>query len=263
MFGVHDLIFRPDELQANLDLLFGDLKRAAWSRLARAILFSLPVIFIGHWLYFNATGSVWVVPIIGGVIILMIVLRQLDRYRRKRNKIQFISEIMNGLQVDLHPRRKVRMEIDIRPYDHGAKLIWSGQAPGGKPKEKYRDKWLSIDVMLADGTKLEIRREIGIKTKSGSVQTEKRRLFLSIVPNPKRYDLTQIAADADKLRKRLKDALHALFETHPDDFHVHVDPAVGGLRIKVSQETAPIIAEEVMKLVHALIGFLAARRARK
>jgi hypothetical protein len=204
------------------------------------------------------------IPIVvfGALMLLVLVYAQWERYRRKRDKIRFVRELLDVLQVDLHPLRKLRLALDLRPYDHSAKLIWTGKSSAGNRKAKYRDKWLYLDLLLADGTRVEVRREVGVKTKKSSIQQEKRRMFLSVKPNPKRYDVNQIRADADKLRKKMKEAVLGMFATHPDDFHVHVDPKEGGLEIKVSQVTTQISADEVHSLLHALIGFLARRRRR-
>jgi hypothetical protein len=261
MKGVHDLRFRPRELPKQMQFLFDQLRGIAIRRATMGFVWCLLITAALALLHAYAKqGLPPLMLLFGAVVFMGIGLVQWKGYRRKRDKVRFVCDLLEELHVDLHPLRKLRLALDLRPYDHAAKLIWSGTSSAGNPKAKYRDRWLHLDLLLADGTRMRLEREVGVKTKKGGIQSEKRRMFLAMKPNPKRYDVSQIRADADKLRKRMKDAVLGMFASHPDDFHVHVDPQEGWFEIKVSQVDQQISVDEVHSLLHALIGFLARRR---
>lgn len=194
---------------------------------------------------------------IGGIIAALIYGTRRARRARARDKAAFSRELHERLLDELHPRRPVLLDFDLRRYDEASKRIWSGRSSAGNVKHKYSDKWLRYRAVLADGTRLEIVRQAGVKTKKGSVVKEKRRLFLSITPNPRRYALAllQEQRPARRLRDRLQAATGA-FHNDPEEFHARVQGAGDALRVKVTQEDAPILAREVVTIIEEVVRFL-------
>ncbi len=259
---VRQLGFRP----GNTDRQLRDLGRVAkrnsliWACITLVLPLGL-VAFGVHLASSEGPGNFPLFVFMFALFALMLPYGAFKKHARLKRKLTFIWDLSRYLQDEWHPALKINLSIDLRAYDHEDKLIFKGKAPGGKTKTKFNDKWLSLSGTLADGTAVRIRREIALKHKAGSQQSEKRRLFFTIKPNPKRYDLLRLAQDQDSLRKRMKDSLHTLFDDPPEKFHVNLGSDASEFRIKVRQDDAPITAEEVFALLRAVISFLAARRS--
>lgn len=201
--------------------------------------------------------------LIGGVIAGGLYMAKRGKVKRAREKLAFARELHETLADDLHPRRSVVLDFDLRHYDVASKQIWSGRSSAGNAKYKYSDKWLRYRAVLADGTRLDIVRQAGVKTKKGSVVKEKRRLFLELTPNPRRYALSLLHQErpARRLRARLEAATGA-FHNDPEEFHARVQGAADALRVKVTQEDAPILAREVVTIIEEVVRFLQELRGR-
>lgn len=202
--------------------------------------------------------------LIGGVIAGIVYAAKRSKVKRAREKVAFARELHDRLADELHPRRCVILDFDLRHYDEASKKIWTGRSIAGNPKHKYSDKWLHYRAVLADGTKLDIVRQAGVKTKKGAVVKEKRRLFLELTPNPRRYALSLLKHErpARRLRARLEAATGA-FHNDPEEFHARVQGAGDSLRVKVTQEDAPILAQEVVTIVEEVVRFLQELRGAK
>lgn len=197
------------------------------------------------------------IALVATLFALIIYLGKRGKLARAWKKVQFTRELHALLVDELHPRRSVVLDFDLRHYDEGRSPVWSGRSVYGNRKYKYSDKWLHYRGVLADGTKLSMMRQAGIKTKKGAVVKEKRRLFLEIMPNPSRYSLSLVddPRAARALRNRLQVATDAFHDT-PEDFHARVQGGGRGLRVKVTQEDAPILAGEVTAIIEEVMRFL-------
>ncbi len=201
---------------------------------------------------------------IGGVIAVAVYGAKRGKVKRAREKAAFARELHDRLSDELHPRRPVILDFDLRHYDETSKRVWSGRSSAGNQKHKYSDKWLRYRAVLADGTRLDIVRQAGVKTKKGNVIKEKRRLLLELTPNPRRYALALLKQErpAKRLRARLEAATGA-FHNDPEEFHARVQGAGDALRVKVTQEDAPILAGEVVTIVEEVVRFLQELRGPK
>lgn len=202
--------------------------------------------------------------VIGAVIAGVVYATKRGKIKRAHEKVAFARELHDRLADELHPRRSVILDFDLRHYDEASKKIWTGRSIAGNPKHKYSDKWLHYRAVLADGTKLDIVRQAGVKTKKGNVVKEKRRLFLELTPNPRRYALALLKQErpARRLRARLEAATGA-FHNDPEEFHARVQGAGDTLRVKVTQEDAPILAQEVVTIIEEVVRFLQELRGPK
>ncbi len=178
---------------------------------------------------------------------------------RKQAKFEFTQSLLRALADDLHPLAKHAVTFDARHYDEASKRI----TPPGRPKAKFTDKWLDLDVALADGTRLRVRCQAGVKEKRGRLVSEKRRLFVAFAPDPRRYDVLAMGRDVAQLRKRLKVAGLETTGAVGERFHVHLDARDDGIRVRVTQMDAPISVAEVLRLVEVIVGYLAEHPRRR
>ncbi|MCO5170289.1 MAG: hypothetical protein M9894_28470 [Planctomycetes bacterium] len=240
---------RPDDVPPRLAEVEASLR--ADGRLA-GMLFA-PLFIVA------AVGCVVAPPlgIFGGIIAGVFYWRKRDKLNRARDKVAFARELHERLEDELHPRRAVVLDFDLRHYDEKGKQVWSGFSSAGNPKYRYSDKWLHYRAVLADGTRLEVVRQAGVKVKKGNVVKEKRRLLLSLTPHPRRYAMELLKEERPnrRLRARLQAAVGA-FHNDPEEFHARVDGGGGSLRIKATQEDAPILAAEVVTIVEEVVRFL-------
>lgn len=177
---------------------------------------------------------------------------------RKLAKVDFTERLLKGLKDELHPGDKLSVRFDFHAYDSAGKQIWEGRSPFGNRKVKYADKWLHLKLRLADGTRVRVRREVGVKTKKGSIQKEKRRLWLHVKPEPSLYDVDAAIADHDTLRRSLKTAVRESFHDPPEEFHVHAEEGTreGTIRVRVTQMDAPILPDECVALLEGVMWHL-------
>ncbi|MCW8140793.1 MAG: hypothetical protein KIT58_17975 [Planctomycetota bacterium] len=207
-----------------------------------------------------AVSCVLVPPVgmIGGLLTGGFYWTKRGKLGRARAKVDFARELHGLLEDELHPRKAVMLDFDLRHYDETVKRVWAGRSSAGNAKYKYSDKWLHYRAVLADGTRVEVVRQAGVKTKKGHVVKEKRRLLLSLTPHPGRYAMERLKDErlGRRLRARLSAAVGA-FHNDPEEFHARVDGGGGGtLRIKATQEDAPILAGEVVAIVEEVVRFL-------
>lgn len=248
------MVLRHEKLHVDhVTQKLGDVERSIASDRTRATVIFVPFLALG-------VAGCFAVPPVGiivGAVAWLIYNAKMGKLKRAREKVAFARELHDRLQDELHPRRSVILDFDLRHYDEKSKLVWSGRSIAGNEKLKYSDKWLHYRAVLADGTKLEIVRQAGVKTKKGSVVKEKRRLLLELVPNPRRYALSLLQQErpARRLRARLEAATGA-FHNDPEEFHARVQGSGDALRVKVTQEDAPILANEVVTIVEEVVRFL-------
>lgn len=193
--------------------------------------------------------------IVGSIVVLVVINRS-GAIKRKAAKVEFVRALLAGASADLHPRGRLKLKLDLHPYDHATKIAWTGRSSAGNVKKKFSDDWLELDLVLVDRTHLHLRQQVGVKTKKGSIVKEKRRLFLTLRPGP-RYDWARAKGSLESLRHDLKAAVARHFQNPPEDFHVHFVIAGSTLRIEVAQEDAPILAAELLALIGEVMGFLA------
>lgn len=247
---------RPEQLGPFLDELDGEVQ----SRLLRTWGIGLAILIGGGGLSLGATiateGAAAVVLVFALIIGVIVLVGGINQSSRRSAKVHFLRHLIESLADELHPKAKVHVRFDLRHYDAEGNKIWSGKSPHGNAKHKYSDKWLHLDVRLADGSEVRIVRQAGIKTKSGNIQKEKRRVFLSFEPNPWLYRLPPGATHAE-LAKRLREKIPLALHDLPEDFQVKLDGGDGKFRLKFMQEDAPILPDEVVYAVREMLAYLA------
>ncbi len=210
---------------------------------------------IGDW---GATPGVLFCGVFLAIVVGAILWTALDRAKRKTAKVDFLADLVDGLKDELHPDKKLDLRFDLRQYDETDKITWSGYSTHGNRKYRYTDKWLRLKVTLADHTEVTIVRQRGLKERKGSLMKEKRRLFLTVNPDMRRYDI--YGKNHDRLEKGLEVAALAHFHDPPEDFSAKLGAEVGEFRVKVTQLDAPILPEEVVALVTEMVHYLATKR---
>lgn len=179
--------------------------------------------------------------------------------RGTREKVFFAINLLEGLRDELLPWSKVKLTMDLRRYDLAGKRLWAGLSIAGNLKVKYSDKWLHLDVVLADGTRLRLVRQARIKAKVDQARY-RRRLFLKVLPRAEMYDLERMGQDTNAARHILIQTMQQRFHNRPEAFHARAGYAMGELKIKVVQEDSYILAEEVVAMVGAVLLFLSRHR---
>lgn len=180
---------------------------------------------------------------------------------RKEAKIGFLRDVLEAFQDELHPRAPIRYRFDLRAYDAPDKVERTARSAAGNTKTYYSDKWLHLRLTLADRTVVEVVRQQGLKTKKGGVVSEKRRLFLTVSPNPRRYWPMQGEPMVNRLRWELRNTVTQRFHNPPELFHARVDCHARDLEVRITQEDADILPQEVHALVGCLVYHLAQRCA--
>jgi hypothetical protein len=173
-------------------------------------------------------------------------------YAREQATVRFLSELFGLLRDELHPRAPVRFDFDLSAYDAGGKLRKETRSAAGNAKRYFSDKWLRVRVVLADGTRLSVIRQAGVKTKKGSVVNESRRLVVSLVPNLGQASPVDWGRHADALTSRARARLHAsaLQTASPS---VHVIANERGIVARVRQVDVDFEAAQVVAVVEALL----------
>lgn len=219
----------------------------------RALVIFVPIIvaFAASCFLFPPVGFIGV--IVSGIVY----AAKHSKLKRAQEKLDFVRELHGRLEDELQPRRPVLLDFDLRHYDEASKVVWQGRSTHGNAKYKYSDKWLRYRATLADGTRFEVVRQAGVKTKKGAVVKEKRRLFLEIIPDPRRYDLGLLKEPRPRHRLRARlDVATGAFHDEPEEFHARVEAADGVLKLKVTQEDAPILPQEVVTILEEVVRFL-------
>jgi hypothetical protein len=182
---------------------------------------------------------------------------------RQEAKLEFTRSLLLALADDLHPLAKHHLSFDPRHYDIASKRTWTGRSAAGRYKARYTDKWLELEVVLADGTRLRLRCQAGLKEKRASIVSEKRRVFVAVQPDAVRYDLAAIGRDLAQLKKRFKAAGRETTGAADERFHVHPRLDDGVIRVRVTQMDAPISVAEVLRLVEAIVGYVGEHALRR
>lgn len=180
---------------------------------------------------------------------------------RKEAKVAFLRDLLESFRDELHPRAPIRYRFDLRAYDAPDKVERTARSATGNLKTYYSDKWLHLRLTLADRTVVEVVRQQGLKTKKGGVVSEKRRLFLTVTPNPRRYWPMQGEPMVNRLRWELRNTVSRWFHNPPEMFHAKVDCHERDLEVRITQEDADILPAEVHALVGCLVYHLAQRCA--
>lgn len=246
---IHERV-RPEEVPGVVRQLEADLDRRA----RKALMIYVPILVVAVALC-APSGFLSVIIAVGASLWFFAARSTRER---AREKVHFLRDLFELLKDELHQRAHLIIDFDLRHYDEKSKLTWSGRSTHGNAKYKYSDKWLVLRCMLGDGTGLEVVRQAGIKTKKGSVVKEKRRLFVSLRPNPRRYPMLGFARDGDeahRLRSGLKTSCRE-FTNDPEEFHAQVAATGETLDVKVVQEDAPIRAAEVLAVLDKALRFL-------
>lgn len=246
---IHERL-RPEEVP--------DVVRQLHATLDRQDRNALLIFLVGMGLLLGACAPTGGITFFVAVVVALVYFARRATRQRAREKVRFLGDLVDLLRDELHQRAHIIIDFDLRHYDEKSKLAWTGRSSAGNAKHKYSDKWLVLRCMLGDGTGLEVVRQAGIKTKKGSVVKEKRRLFVSLRPNPRRYPMLGFARDGDeahRLRSGLKTSCRQ-FHDEPEEFHAQVSTTGETLDVKVVQEDAPIQPAEVLAVVEKALRFL-------
>jgi hypothetical protein len=174
-------------------------------------------------------------------------------YDRLGHKLAFVQGLAARLRDDLNPRAPMRVRLDLRGYEHPSKLERTARSSAGRKKEYFSDKWLHLRFVLAEGSAVEIVRQAGVKEKSGSVVSEKRRLAVSVRPNPARYGDIGKALTAALATAAFTENARRGFPNAPEVFGVRATEGEGVVTVRVTQHDADFAPEEVVALLGCIL----------
>lgn len=213
---------------------------------------------------FVLAAFAWILPPVGliaTIVLLVLFFRGKKKIARKQAKLEFLKGVLAELRDELHPRMPIRFDFDLTAYDHTGKLERTARSFAGNTKSYYSDKWLRLRVVLADKTRVEIVRQVGIKVKKGNVQHEKRRMFVTVTPNARRYRPMLGEPMAGRLRWQVEGAIVSGFHNRPEQVAVHVEHHTQDIALRVAQFDAEILPREVTVVLHAVAVHLRERCA--
>lgn len=219
------------------------------------------MLWLGFLLSLAASLALLVFPPLG-LITLVIVLIYFHgrraRHQRLVAKVEFLRALFAQLVDELHPRLPVRFDFDLSAYDESDKLFRTASSSAGNKKSYFSDKWLRLRVCLADRTEVEIVRQQGVKVKKGNVQFEKRRLFITVTPNSRRYRPMD-APLAQRLRHQVTQEIQRGFDNRPELFHLQVTPSSADIGLKIVQEDVDILPSDVLVVLRGTMTHLRER----
>lgn len=229
------------------------------------ILFSFSLLILGGLVAFKlgSQGSEAAPIIFFGVFFLFVFsFFGLGKATRKKAKLDFATELLEGVGAEVSPFTKSELELDLSNYDESRKAFWRGKSMYGNPKAKYSDKWLTLSMVLAEGSAVRIQLESKVKTKSGGIMREKRRLFVKFLPNPDRYDMPRVLKHLHRLEREVKGTARRCLSNPPEDLHSHADLNDGTIRVRVTQWDAEIINSEIVEILRTIVHFFDHHRMR-
>lgn len=109
---------------------------------------------------------------------------------------------------------------------------------------------MKLRCRLADHSQLRIIRQSATKTKKGSEVRYRRRLFIKLALDPRRYD---VRPDDSQLRRRIAVGVRRALHDPPEGLSVRLRGGDEGLTIKLTQEDTPILVEEVVEAIEAAL----------
>lgn len=201
------------------------------------------------------TGGLGVIVFFPFLIWLLIVWSKSASLDRKVAKLEFAAELVHALQAEVAPGRKVKVHFNPESYDRAGTRYWSGRSQHGNTKHRYADLWFDLAFTLPEGTGVRLQRHADVKTKKGSIQGEKRRLRVQVLPNRRAWKGFR---GWDGLRPLLQLNISEGFHNAPEDLQVRPKAQEdGAIRIKVEQRDADIKPREAMLVLETVLLFLA------
>lgn len=181
-----------DRLDAQIDQ-----KKRNKKRLAAGIGVVGVVIIAGVSLYSGiALEDLWLVWIFGGLFVLMLSallgLLPAQKLQQQDDMLEFVRDLCARLAPDVHPKAQLRFSVDMRGHRLSEKVVWSGRSMHGNAKYRYLDRWLKLQVRLADRSALTVRRRVMTKTRKGAVMKQVCKLTLKLRPDPRVYDVALV-----------------------------------------------------------------------
>lgn len=113
--------------------------------------------------------------------------RQVTTHELRQRRLTWLDALLRSLRDDLAPTEKLRVRYGVQPSDSRLNAVKSTKSSAGNTKRYYRDRWLRVRGMLADGTRFRIRMQSAAKSKKGKILREQSTLFLQVTPPAGRH----------------------------------------------------------------------------
>lgn len=112
--------------------------------------------------------------------------RQVKAHEIREHRLTWLAALLGTLHDDLAPTAKLRVRCDLQPSDSWLHKVRSTKSSAGNNKTYYRNRWLRVRGMLADGTRFRIRVQSAVKSKKGQILHEHSALILEVTPPAQR-----------------------------------------------------------------------------
>lgn len=245
-----------EELHAHLQSFEGTSRPAVARRIAVSVVLLVALLLAEGGMAMVVAPLKFLLPMALVVTLIFGFVRCLRLGRllgRVSTKLAFVQGLAARLRDDLNPRAPMRVRLDLRGYEHPSKLERTARSSAGRKKEYFSDKWLHLRFVLAEGSAVEIVRQAGVKEKSGSVVSEKRRLAVSVRPNPARYGDVGKALAAALTSAAFTETARRGFPNAPEVFGVRATEGEGVVTVRVTQHDADFAPEEVVALLGCIL----------
>jgi hypothetical protein len=128
--------------------------------------------------------------------------RQVTTHELRQRRLTWLDALLRSLRDDLAPTEKLRVRYGVQPSDSWLNAVKSTKSAAGNTKRYYRDRWLRVRCVLADGTRVRIRMQSAAKRKKGTILREQSTLILQVTPPAGRYASAASTAPGDASETR-------------------------------------------------------------
>lgn len=143
-------------------------------------------------------GIVMLVPValIVAAIVFLVKAARLSKFDLDNRKLGCAVGLLRMLRADTPMQSDVELELDLRPYAKGGKLLDKQKEPGlgGVTTTRHEHSWLSLSGALADGTRYKlsatetVNQKVKPKRKQNKVkQRTSAAVQLALRPKPGKY----------------------------------------------------------------------------
>lgn len=114
-------------------------------------------IFVAAWAADQGWGFVFVFPVaaILAAIVYGVKAARHMKYDLDDRRLEAVVRLLRMLRADTPSSAEVQLGVDFRDYQKGGSLEGQG-SEGGSRTARYRQEWLSLEGVLADGTQYRI-----------------------------------------------------------------------------------------------------------
>jgi hypothetical protein len=154
------LIADLEEL-AKRSLTATNRRRIAFVALVAGAAGGILVSVLGHSVLWHVTGGVLTAV---GVVLIVVFIERVSRWIIDVNRCKLAAAVVRGLACDLPPNGKLDATVDFNAYT-SKQYRTETSSPAGNGASAYRQGWLAVAGVLADGTHLALSSDLVARRK--------------------------------------------------------------------------------------------------